>query len=1249
MKWVTSTDLKHWADTRKSQELLPELIIRLIRATSKDVNSIKFPCGDAIYLSGWDGELDSKERIYNVDSGISLWECGVNSNPKDKADKDYAKRVNNSLCYEKKESTFVFVTPRIWNGAEEWVNDKKQNNEWKNIVVITATELEDWLSLCPAVALWLVSKISGRTLNKVYDLESYWNKWASGKNIKLRPDLLLGGRESEQHEFYECISNSSIAIIQSMALSESLAFAVACILESPDKDNLLSKAIVIEDEDTLELLIDKYTGHVFISNVGHKDYTYATQNGHCIVYAASAAETFNKTSNAKYIRLQLLDREKFVESLIISGVDKNQAELLSRETARNITILRRTLGIDYTCPEWTKPENIREIIPAILVARWSEALEGDKEIISLIAAEPYDSYVLKLNKWLHKDDSPVVKIDNKWRLYSPYEAFEYAAKYITTTDFLNYKNAINRISSDNDPDAVEKMNATDLQFWEHKQKYSTWIKKGLFQTAIMISLSENKFNLDTPSVPSIWVDSIILSILNSSSIEWWFSNKYILELIAEASPRSFIKFIQEDLIKEDSIVKKLFTPSGVYNFWNAQENYTHILFSLQAIVWDDKWLLPVSYILADLCNIENNTNLYNKPINALYETYAIWNPQTYANTHQRMQALVTIAKKYPLPAFELCFKLLNELEHSVVYSTNPMRWRCYNFSRTKITHKEIRDSVAQLCNLMISICENSEEQICKILDLANQLVLGSDNRELLFEYVVAHKDNFIGNSAITDTLRHSIYRHTTYAGAIWALSKDEIDRWSSLLSMLEPENLLERFKWIFKDSHVDIVEIDKQHLDWKEASDRIHNYKYNAIAEIEQVYGLKGVCQFVKVVGCPHEVGESYAYKAEIATYQSVLDLLLNEREASVVDFAQGFFRHYTAINGIDSIISILNAIDIEKYKDIMYIPLSITPCACREMWNFIETLPRSIQNGYWTNIIVGFRYDEDASFLVNKLIEYNRYCVALGVLSRSCKKISISTTLMEKTIIGVLTSKDYNLIQKHNSELADVVYALDKKDDVNIQMLYSIELLVYKVLEQYGNINETKLVKELMSNPESLMEFIEKAYLPSDDIKQKNNKAYAELCFYVLSNLRNTPFVDDKNNINEIALNNYIKQLQILGKARHITEVVNIVIGELLGNYAETEEYPPVQICDIIENINCKYINDGFKTRILNKRGVTIRSAFDGGIMEFDEVAKYKKYADKVRFTHPVVCEIFDEISNYYYRVAKTEDTSAQINKMEF
>ena len=207
-----------------------------------------------------------------------------------------------------------------------------------------------------------------------------------------------------------------------------------------------------------------------------------------------------------------------------------------------------------------------------------------------------------------------------------------------------------------------------------------------------------------------------------------------------------------------------------------------------------------------------------------------------------------------------------------------------------------------------------------------------------------------------------------------------------------------------------------------------------------------------------------------------------------------------------------------------------------------------------------------------------------------------------------------------------------------------------------YGNINETKFVKEIMSNPESMMEIIDKTYLSSDEdekakeIEQvKNDNSYALMGGHTLYSLRQTPFVDSNNTINEVALNHYIDQLQALGKVKHKINSVNTVIGELLGNYPETEDYPPIPICDIIEKLNNEKVNEGFRIRLYNKRGVTVRPAYDGGTLEDNESKKYKKYADKIRFTHPTVCRIFDELSDDYNRMARLEDTRSKIEKMEF
>ena len=171
-----------------------------------------------------------------------------------------------------------------------------------------------------------------------------------------------------------------------------------------------------------------------------------------------------------------------------------------------------------------------------------------------------------------------------------------------------------------------------------------------------------------------------------------------------------------------------------------------------------------------------------------------------------------------------------------------------------------------------------------------------------------------------------------------------------------------------------------------------------------------------------------------------------------------------------------------------------------------------------------------------------------------------------------------------------------------------------------------------------------------SAEIEQvKNDNSYALLGWHIFYTLRRTPFVDSNNTIDEVALNNYIDQLQTLGNAKHKIKGVNTVIGELLGNYPETEDYPSIPICDIIERLNNKEVNNGFRTRLYNKRGVTVRPAYEGGTLEKNEANKYKKYADKIRYTHPIVCSIFDDLSGDYNRMARAEDTKAKIEKMEF
>lgn len=468
---------------------------------------------------------------------------------------------------------------------------------------------------------------------------------------------------------------------------------------------------------------------------------------------------------------------------------------------------------------------------------------------------------------------------------------------------------------------------------------------------------------------------------------------------------------------------------------------------------------------------------------------------------------------------------------------------------------------------------------------------------------------------------------------------------------------MEKYRWIFKDYHIEIPEIDRKELKWEDFLEQTYKYKNKALMEIEKAYGFNGIYSFVQTVGCPYEVGESYAYTANNKTYKEVLNLLLTEQGNPIIDFSKGFFSYYTFHHGVKNVISIIKSLDINYYESILIIPLTVASCNCREIWNFIKTLSVSFQDEYWTKILImGVTQNEDAIFLIEKLNEYKRYDHAIEISSRSLKKISIPTNLIEKTIIGYLSFPNKNGIYRTKYDLAQIVLFLDKQEDANLQTLLYIELILYRLIERYGNINETQFVKEIMSNPYSMMNIIDEIYLSSDENICKKELEHIEkrpefwaLYYHILSELRQVPFVDKNNHIDVDKLNNYIHQLQELGNAKNKIKGVNTVIGELLGNYPETEDYPPLPICDIIENQNNTDIISGFKTRIYNKRGVTSRPALEGGSLEHRESQKYKKYADRVRYTHPIVCRIFDDLSNNYRYMAEAEDKRVKIEKMEY
>lgn len=115
--FLTATELAHWADRRVAQDALPLLVRRLVLATL-DPLAIDFAAGDAVNRRGYDGFLQTAEAAPLVPTGQSVWEMGTGQDAGGKAGEDYAARTTNPGPVVPGETTFVFVTPRRWDGKD---------------------------------------------------------------------------------------------------------------------------------------------------------------------------------------------------------------------------------------------------------------------------------------------------------------------------------------------------------------------------------------------------------------------------------------------------------------------------------------------------------------------------------------------------------------------------------------------------------------------------------------------------------------------------------------------------------------------------------------------------------------------------------------------------------------------------------------------------------------------------------------------------------------------------------------------------------------------------------------------------------------------------------------------------------------------------------------------------------------------------------------------------------------------------
>ena len=113
-----------------------------------------------------------------------------------------------------------------------------------------------------------------------------------------------------------------------------------------------------------------------------------------------------------------------------------------------------------------------------------------------------------------------------------------------------------------------------------------------------------------------------------------------------------------------------------------------------------------------------------------------------------MDVLALICKEEPEIAWALLCSMLPN-NHSVGMPTHKMRWRLFDEKLEKpITYDEIWKTHSRVVELLISIFDDSEEKLAKLIEESSNKTLSPKDRNVMIDFLNSRLDNVKQNSFV---------------------------------------------------------------------------------------------------------------------------------------------------------------------------------------------------------------------------------------------------------------------------------------------------------------------------------------------------------------------------------------------------------------------------------------------------------------------------------------------------------------------
>lgn len=1286
---ITAQNLIEFSSRYQADRIFPELIRRLIRATSKNIEDVLFPSGESTFRPGMDGELQAIGKDPFVPDGASVWELSTEKTPHAKGKRDFNKRSapdakDSYMGKPRADITYVAVSMRRWSGEKNagrqaFLDEAKSGGIWKDVRVIDADQLEDWLDQTPSVTAWLTREI-GLVSDDMLSIEHAWEDYSKGCSPPLSVELLLANRKEKAEILTQTELAPGVTRFKADSPGEAAAFVEAAILSLPAEDArrnaLLAKGMVISEPTSARFLTDtKNTLFVIATGRAAEIANLLAERGHAVVVPYGTSHSSSRGS--ALVGLPRARRNEFTEALIGMGMSEDAARSAATACHCSITVLRRASDqAQSRLPEWATPKELRKLVGPLCCGAWNHDSAADTAVVAAVdGTSAYTEIEHAIQDALMVDDAPLLRAGKLTTLSAPADIWQLSVdlKIVNKPLLDRFRVAILKVLGELDP-ALELPpdKRAYAEIYDKRRSYSGWLRHGLAEILRLIAVNDDKLGYISGFSAQHFVNRILEEIPGlATDYRMLASLDSLLPVLAEAAPDPFLAALETLTAGDGAKLSPIFEGSDDPMF--GRTYYLGTLRALEMLAWDPEHIARTTQVLARMAQLDPGGRLNNRPINSLVEIFLPWNPHTNAQAPLRHRALAKVCERFPDIGWVLLSKLLPD-SHRISHGTAQPEWREMSASKRPVPTYGSRDADHDaVFRLARPMAELKVDRWLELIKAAGESRNMPRFEELLDEIDARNSDikRAGQDEALWEGLRGLIAKHLSFATANWAMPADMMDRLQKSADALQPLDLIALNRHLFNNTLIDRGSPEET---FEERSDRSKRERDAAVAEIAKdgIDEILRLAREVKTVGllAPSLISVTspeFCQEVVMGTYDG---------DDSVAWLASLLTAYGVSMFGLDWGKDTIGLTQADGATPAQLAQLLKAWEDTQALFDYVASLGPEIQDEYWKRRDVFVR-TSDARLLdagIAKLSDYGRNLELIGFVGGRLK--DTGTELLVQILTSALREALANpadIARLDRYWLGKVLKTLRERPDVDRGALMGLEYNWLPAFYSYGDEQELALHAHLGESPEFFVEVLSDLYKaegevrppPDDDVSgtggdaehscpemadedgaaDPQKRAKADIAYKVLDSWRRLPWFGEDGSIDYAAMHAWARSALALAGDKGRQGVAANEIGKLLA-YAPADkadaQWPAREVRELIETLADDELEAGLVSELFNKRGMHVRPFEGGGALERELAQAATSVANALQSEWPRTAMMMRKSAKQWAAHAEWEDRRA-------